>query len=78
MIITLELTIDDAQASQIIQDTALALGVQGMTDAEAIEKVRDAVRAQLKGWAVRGRQQRIAKEQEAAAAAAVSAAVSVA
>lgn len=77
MIITLTLTLDDQVASQIVQDAALAIGVQGSTDAEAVEHLKARIRADLRALVIAGAEKRKRAEAEAAAQAAISASVAV-
>ena len=77
MTITLNLTIDDAQASELIQNVALHHGWNEMTDEEVTVKTKEQIRAVLRSWVVNVARIREQKAAEAAAAAAVSAAVSV-
>lgn len=77
MTITLSLTIDDSVASQLIQDAALATGVQGVTDEQAMGYVKEYIRKTLSNLAVQGATQRERAAADAAKQAAISAAVVV-
>lgn len=77
MIITLNLTIDDSVASQLIQDCGLSLGIQGSTDEEVVVGLKEKIRADLRALAMSGAEIRKKAEAKAAADALISSAVSV-
>ena len=77
MTLSLTLEIDDTVAHQYIQDAALAIGVSGVTDEEAVAKLKDAVRVQLRTLVTNGKAIRERRAAEAAAAAQLAATVTV-